>query len=71
LPISILEKAYFDICNVKGRNVYKLIDLLDKTILKSKENKQKMLKEIELFDFSRNQNYENFLNPLLVRWLNE
>lgn len=71
LPISILEKAYFDICNMNGRNVYKLTDLLDKTILKSKENKQKMLKEIELFDFSRNQNYKNFLNPLLVRWLNE
>ena len=33
------------------------------------ENKKKMLKEITLFDFSRNQQFQNYLHPYLTQWL--
>jgi hypothetical protein len=32
-------------------------------------NKNKMLKEIISFDKSRNQNFKDFLDPMLVDWL--
>ena len=32
-------------------------------------NKNKMLKEIVSFDKSRNQNFKDFLDPMLVDWL--
>ena len=33
------------------------------------EDKEKMLREITLFDYSRNQQYKNYLHPHLVSWL--
>lgn len=69
LPISILEKVYFDLEQIKTRNSYKLKDLIDKTIEKTEPNSSKMLREIALFDKSRNQDYRKFLNPVLVNWL--
>ena len=71
LPLSILEKAYFDIEQIKTRNAHKLKDLINNTIEKIETNSSKMLKEITLFDESRNQDYRKFLNPVLVNWLDE
>ena len=36
-----------------------------------KPNKDKMKREIEYFDRTRNQNYRDFLHPELIRWLDD
>ena len=33
------------------------------------KKQKKMLKEITLFDFSRNQQFQNYLHPYLTQWL--
>ena len=48
-----------------------IIQQIDHAILFNQENKDKMKRELELFDKSRNQDYRDFLDPLLVDWLDE
>jgi hypothetical protein len=43
--------------------------MIQKAIDNNQEDKQKMIKEIKLFDSSRNQKFENYLHPKLVQWL--
>ena len=46
-----------------------LIEIIDEAIKHNKCNRKKMLEEITLFDKSRKQNYENYLDVKLVDWL--
>ncbi len=57
--------------NLNNGHLENLITQIDFAINNNKENKKKMLDEITLFDLSRNQCYKNFLDPLLIEWLNE
>lgn len=71
LPIYLLEDALnrikdFSEYDMQINNVRAMIR---DAIKNNKENKQKMLDEITLFDLSRDQNFENFLDPALVEWL--
>tara|TARA_B110000238_G_scaffold68628_1_gene75228 strand:- start:1302 stop:2369 length:1068 start_codon:yes stop_codon:yes gene_type:complete len=43
--------------------------LIQMGIDNNKENHQKVLAEIEMLDFTRNQNYRNFLDKRIVNWL--
>ena len=38
-------------------------------VKRNAENKNLMLKEITLFDYSRNQKFQDFLHPHLTQWL--
>ena len=64
LPISILKVA-------KKRNVLsrRITQWIDAAIDNNAEDKQKMKLEIQLLDFSRNQDYHDYLDPILIDWL--
>jgi organic radical activating enzyme len=72
LPIHLLKESKDRILllSLNDPNVDNLVKQIDIAIENNKENKEKMLKEITLFDLSRNQSYENYLDAELVRWLN-
>jgi MoaA/NifB/PqqE/SkfB family radical SAM enzyme len=55
--------------NMPNLSVINMITLLNTAINNNQENKELMLKEITLFDKSRNQNFKDFLDPALVEWL--
>lgn len=75
LSKDILEIAKERISKHKFRNgvqdndVVNLIAQIDGAIKNNSENKQKLKNECELFDMSRNQNFRDYLDPILVRWL--
>jgi sulfatase maturation enzyme AslB (radical SAM superfamily) len=76
LPIYILEHAkqsiepYLNDSN-KGSKVQieHIYQYINTCIKNNKEDKEMMLKEIELFDRSRNQSYKDYLPDILVDWL--
>jgi len=47
----------------------KFTQILNSYLKRNVENKKKTLKEITLFDFSRNQQFQNYLHPYLTQWL--
>lgn len=76
LPIYILEEAkkrvqpYLE--NNYGDNEERLRNLIaqiDNAIINNAENKQLMKDEMTVFDLSRNQSYRDYLDPMLVSWL--
>jgi organic radical activating enzyme len=76
LPISILSVAKENVLpflyNERGdvdHKIQNLIQQIDNAISDNQENKELMLKEIGYFDLSRNQNFKDYLHPLLVDWL--
>jgi hypothetical protein len=46
-----------------------LLNMIQDAIDNNQEDKQKMIKEIKLFDSSRNQNFRDYLHPNLISWL--
>ena len=78
LPIQLLEESKDRLLNNDYSNFYShrffddcksLIEIIDGAIKHNKCNRKKMLEEITLFDKSRKQNYENYLDVKLVDWL--
>lgn len=77
LPIYILKNVFYnllDLYNSFGKHlkptIDQLITMIKFAIVNNNESKDLMLKEIILFDRSRNQNYKNYLDSMLVEWLN-
>ena len=68
LPVFLLKELYDIILNVEFSD-HMLLNMIQKAIDDNQEDKQKMIKEIKLFDSSRNQKFENYLHPKLVQWL--
>ena len=68
MPIFLLKELYNKILNVEFSD-HMLLNMIQKAIDNNQEDKQKMTKEIKLFDSSRNQKFENYLHPKLVQWL--
>ena len=74
LPVHILEQAkqrllHSDsISRAKG-TVLSQIKNIDHAITHNREDRMRMLSEISVFDRSRGQDYRDFLDPLLVSWL--
>lgn len=80
LPIYILEHAkakLFELYNMTSDNTSLKVNIIELTkminiaIDDNKEDRKLMLKEIVLFDQSRNQSYKDYLDPILVNWLND
>ena len=76
LPKHILKIAKDNIAKYVGdHRFYVAIDNLnaqiDNAIINNAENKQLMLDEITLFDMSRTQSYQDYLDPILVEWFND
>lgn len=78
LPKYILEEAKNRIINSEYANKFKnrfdsdikkMLLIIDSAIKNNFPNKEKMKREIKIFDFSREQNYESYLDPMLVEWL--
>ena len=77
LPVYILQEAKTRIAkyvlnenNLEDGKVVNLIKQIDNAIQHNKENRQLVVDESTLFDLSRNQDYKDFLDPLLVEWMN-
>ena len=68
LPIFLLKKLYNKILNVEFSD-HMLLNMIQDAIDNNQEDKQKMIKEIKLFDSSRNQNFRDYLHPNLISWL--
>ncbi len=76
LPVYILKEAknriekYLISKNglIDGK-VVNLIKQIDNAISHNKENKNLIVEESKLFDLSRNQDYRDFLDPMLVEWM--
>jgi organic radical activating enzyme len=49
----------------------KLINMINSVIIDNKENRALMKREILLFDQARNQNYRDYLDERLVKWLDD
>lgn len=74
LPVSILQAAKdkilsVDTCKLKYLDLSNLIAYIDDSIANNTENKSKAYDEITLFDLSRNQRFEDYLDETIVRWL--
>jgi MoaA/NifB/PqqE/SkfB family radical SAM enzyme len=74
LPIDILQIAKlqiqpFLIDDYDDFKADEIIQQIDLAIKNNKEDKDKMKREIVLFDISRNQTYRDYLDPMLVDWL--
>ncbi|MBT70327.1 MAG: hypothetical protein CL432_09310 [Acidimicrobiaceae bacterium] len=68
LPVFLLKELYDIILNVEFSD-HMLLNMIQKAIDDNQEDKQKMIKEIKLFDSSRNQNFRDYLHPNLLSWL--
>ena len=68
LPVFLLKELYNIILNVEFSD-HMLLNMIQKAIDDNQEDKQKMIKEIKLFDSSRNQNFRDYLHPNLISWL--
>jgi len=73
IPNNLLQmyydkvKPYYDTGYFRGQGAYYLEFMTKNSV----ENKTKSKQELAVFDKIRNQNYENFLDKEIVRWLNE
>ena len=68
LPTEILEKAKTIAENIKIDNK-KLVNIIEDALKNNAENKQKALLEISLFDKSRDQDFRNYLDQDVIKWL--
>ena len=68
MPVFLLKELYDIILNVEFSD-HMLLNMIQKAIDDNQEDKQKMIKEIKLFDSSRNQNFRDYLHPNLLSWL--
>ena len=64
LPKYLLEEAL-----LQTRITDQAKGLIQMGIDNNEENRQKVLAEIEMLDFTRNQNYRDYLDKRLVSWL--
>ena len=64
LPKYLLEEAL-----LQTRMTDQARGLIQMGIDNNKENRQKVLAEIKMLDFTRNQHYRDFLDKRLVNWL--
>lgn len=71
MPIYLLQQALdqLAIFDNNDNEITNLRNLIAAAIKNNREDKQKMLNEIEPFDLSRNQYFGDFLDPALVEWL--
>ena len=74
LPIYILEESKQRLLAFGNRGYFKgriahQVKMLDYAIAHNREDRMRMLSEISVFDRSRGQYYRDFLDPLLVSWL--
>ena len=68
LPVFLLKDLRLQVSTMEFSD-HMLLNMIQGAIDDNQEDKQKMIKEIELFDSSRNQKFENYLHPKLVQWL--
>jgi len=66
LPIDLLEKAKEQLAFLEDDQ---LVNIIQDAIIRNDEDKEKALLEITLFDKSRNQNFEDYLDEDIVKWL--
>ena len=71
LPSHILNMMKERLNVIDMADAHLLRDMIERAIKDNQPNRQKMLQEITLFDKSRNQKFENFLHPVLVKWLQQ
>ena len=72
LPINILEEAKSRILDLElCDHVYthNMLSIIDDAIKNNTENRKKTFTEIMLFDASRQQYYKDYLDPVIVEWL--
>lgn len=71
LPSHILNMMKEKLNVIDMADAHLLRDMIGRAIKDNQPNRQKILQEITLFDKSRNQKFENFLHPVLVKWLQQ
>lgn len=71
LPIDILMIIWKKIRKLNMRDGHLLGDLLENAMRFNRENKTKVMNEIQIFDKSRNQKYQDYLHAEIVDWLDE
>jgi MoaA/NifB/PqqE/SkfB family radical SAM enzyme len=64
-----ISKHRFRSNGLEDGDVVNLLLQIDDAIKNNCENKQKVKDECELFDMSRDQNFRDFLDPILVEWI--
>lgn len=73
LSVDLLEEAYAEIEEAGKRypriQVNDALSIIKDSIVNNDENKQKTLLELELFDKARNQNFRDYLDPRIIKWL--
>ena len=73
LSIDLLEQAYNEI-SIAGKkypaiNIGDALSIIEDSINNNIGDKSKTLKELELFDQARNQNFRDYLDSRIVDWL--
>jgi MoaA/NifB/PqqE/SkfB family radical SAM enzyme len=64
-----INKHRFRDNGLEDGDVVNLLLQIDDAIKNNNENRQKVKDECELFDMARNQNFRDYLDPILVEWL--
>jgi hypothetical protein len=75
LSIELLEEAYAEI-EQAGKmypriNVNDALSIIKDSIVNNIGDKTRTLKELELFDRARNQNFRDYLDPRIINWLDK
>ena len=63
LPVHILEQAKNHSDNIQFRN------LIDEAIVNNIENAELLIKEVEILDTVRDQNYNEYLDESIIEWI--
>lgn len=63
-----LQRMATEIGDLHGRES-QVIKMIDAAMRMDMQDQRKLRREIELFDLSRNQSYTDYLDPMLVDWL--
>jgi organic radical activating enzyme len=78
LPIYILMEAQGKLKQIEGKYQYipkstydNILNILEFYINNNEQNDVKFYNEISMFDKSRNQNYQDYLDPILVKHLDK
>lgn len=73
LPANLIKMYYDEVKKYHDTKYFRGpgADYFRHMIKNSVENKRKATQEIKIFDRIRNQNYKDFLDKEIVRWLNE
>ena len=67
IGVRSMSSSLLNLIQAKDENAQNIVD----TAKKYPSNKNKLKREIEMFDKSRNQSMSDYLEPALVEWLNE